>query len=234
MKMGAMKVTFKDVKSDIMTKITKGEWEAGGLIPNETDLAAHYGCARATVNRAMRELADDGIIERRRKAGSRVRASPIRQARFDIPLVRKEIAEKGAEYRYSLVQRTVEVAPDWLRARMKLATGVRVVNLTCMHYADGDPYQHEDRWINLAALPAAETADFTDVGPNEWLVSTVPFSDAEISFSAGLVDLQMSKYLASTVGDAVFTVERSTWWEGQAITFVKMTHRPGHRMTTRY
>ena len=92
-----MKATYKDVKSDILSKITKGEWAPGSLVPNEVDLAATYGCARATVNRAMRELADDGLIERRRKAGTRVRMTPIRQARFDIPIVRAEIEEKGAE-----------------------------------------------------------------------------------------------------------------------------------------
>lgn len=63
----------------------------------------HYGAARATVSRAMRELADDGIVERRRKTGTRVRLSPIRQARFGIPVVKTEIEEAGAAYRYALV-----------------------------------------------------------------------------------------------------------------------------------
>jgi GntR family histidine utilization transcriptional repressor len=234
MKARPMKVTYRDVKTDILSKITKGEWGPGSLVPNEIELAGIYGCARATVNRAMRELADDGIIERRRKAGTRVRQSPVRQARFDIPLVRGEIEEKGAQYRYSLVSRRVVEAPDWLRARLQLPPGRRAVHLVCMHYADGDPYQHEDRWINLAVLPQAEEADFAVTGPNEWLVATIPFSDAEISFSAGLVDLDLSQYLASKIGDPVFTVERSTWWEGQAITYVKLSYRPGHRMTTRY
>jgi GntR family histidine utilization transcriptional repressor len=229
-----MKATYKDVKSDILSKITTGAWPPGALVPSEVDLATTYGCARATVNRAMRELADDGLIERRRKAGTRVRMTPVRQARFDIPIVRAEIAEKGAAYRYALASRTVEEAPDWLRARLRLETGARALHLVCMHYADGDPYQHEDRWINLAALPQAERQDFSDIGPNEWLVATVPYSDVEISFSAGLADARLTGYLACAEGDPVFTVERSTWWEGRAVTYVRLTYRPGHRMTTQY
>lgn len=229
-----MKATYKDVKSDILSKITKGEWAPGSLVPNEVDLAATYGCARATVNRAMRELADDGLIERRRKAGTRVRMTPIRQARFDIPIVRAEIEEKGAEYRYSLVSSSIEPAPDWLRARLKLSDKSKVLRLVCMHYADGDPYQHEDRWISLTSLPQAQTVDFSDVGPNEWLVSTILFSDVEISFSAGLADQRLTDYLTCAIGDPVFTIERSTWWEGHAVTYVRLTYRPGHRLTTRY
>lgn len=229
-----MKSTYRQVKADILSKITKGEWSPGSLVPNEIDLAETYGCARATVNRAMRELAEDGIIERRRKAGTRVRASPIRRARFDIPIVRREIESKGAKYRYSLADRAVLAAPDWLRARLDLEAGTKALHLTCMHYADGDPYQHEDRWINLASLPQAEEADFSHVGPNEWLVATIPFSDAEISFSAASADASLAGYLGSGVGEAIFITERTTWFEDRAITYVRLAYRPGHHMTTRY
>ncbi len=229
-----MKATFRDVKADIMAKITSGEWAPGGLVPNEMDLAETYGCARATVNRAMRELADEGLIERRRKAGTRVRMAPLRQARFSIPIVRDEIETQNLTYRYSLVSRSTGLAPNWLRARLNLVEGSQVLHLICMHYGDGAPYQFEDRWINLAVLPQAETAAFQDIGPNEWLVSTVPFSDAEISFSAGVADETLGEYLGCATGEPLFTVERSTWQDGEAITFVRQSFKPGHRMTTRY
>lgn len=229
-----MKATYKDVKSDLLTKITTGEWGPGELVPNEMDLAATYGCARATVNRAMRELVEDGIIERRRKAGTRVRATPIRQARFVIPVIRDEIEEKGATYRYSLVSRSVEMAPDWLRARLQLPANGKALHLVCMHYSDGIPYEHEDRWISLTALPQAEEADFAELAPTEWLLAAIPFSEAEINFSAGLADQKLSDYLACRDGDPVFNIERSTWWEGRAVTYVRFTYRPGHRLTTRY
>lgn len=229
-----MKATFRDVKADIMDKITSGEWAPGGLVPNEMELAETYGCARATVNRAMRELADEGLIERRRKAGTRVRMAPLRQARFSIPIVRDEIETQNLTYRYGLVNRNICLAPNWLRARLNLSEGCQVLHLICMHYGDGAPYQFEDRWINLAVLPQAETATFQDIGPNEWLVATVPFSDAEISFSAAVADENLAEYLSCKRGDALFTVERSTWQEGKAITFVRQSFRPGHRMTTRY
>lgn len=229
-----MKATFRDVKADIMAKITSGEWAPGGLLPNEMDLAGNYGCARATVNRAMRELADEGVIERRRKAGTRVRQAPLRQARFAIPIVRAEIEGQNAIYRYALVKRAVLEAPHWLCARLQLAQGSTVLHLTCMHYADGAPYQFEDRWISLSILPQAEAADFSTLGPNEWLVATVPFSDAEIAFSATAATSDLADYLGCSQGEALFTVERSTWLKGEAITFVRQTFRPGHRMTTRY
>jgi GntR family transcriptional regulator, histidine utilization repressor len=229
-----MSVTYKDVKADILGKIVRGALAPGSALPNEIVLAESFGCARATVNRAMRELAEEGIIERRRKAGTRVRMAPIRHARFAIPIVRQEISDRGAEYRYSLVMREARAAPDWLRARLALEPGTRVLHLVCMHYADGMPYQHEDRWINLAMTPAAEEADFSALGPNEWLVAAVPFSTAEISFQAVAADRGLADHLDCAAGDALFQVERSTWWEGGAVTFVRLTNRRGYRMTTQY
>lgn len=226
--------SFRRIKADVLRRIASGEWGPGGLLPAETELAAAYGCARATVNRALRELAEDGILERRRKSGTRVRPAPVRQARFEIPLIRREVEAIGAAYRHALVSRQERAAPDWLRARMGLADGAQALHLVCMHFADGAPFQHEDRWISLDALPQAREADFAAVGPNEWLVSAVPFSEVEIGLAAVAADAAVAGHLGCAEGAALFRVERTTRWKGQAITDVRLTYRPGHRLTSRY
>ncbi|WP_425046390.1 GntR family transcriptional regulator [Primorskyibacter sp. S87] len=229
-----MKTAFRNVKEDIRNRILKGVWAPGDLLPNEVDLAIEFDCARATVNRAMRELADEGLVERKRKAGTRVRQAPLRQARFSIPIVRQEIEARGQIYRYALVDRNVVETPDWLRARLGGTATGQVLHLACVHFGDANPYQFEDRWINLAALPQAADADFNSLGPNEWLVATVPFSDAEISFSATTADARTARHLGCSEGDALFLAERTTWWEDQPITHVRLLFQRGYRMTTRY
>ncbi len=226
--------SYRDVKAEILRRITDGDWAPGALLPGEVELAESFGVARATVNRAMRELTEEGLLERRRKAGTRVRPSPLRAARFSIPLVREEIEATGASYRYALLERDPVAAPDWLRARLGLSKGARVLHVACLHSAGGAPYQFEDRWINLAALPEAEEADFAGCGPNEWLVQAVPYSEVEISFLATAADERVAEFLSMRVGEPVFTAERTTWFDGQSITHVRLSHARGHRMTTRY
>lgn len=228
------KTSFRNVKTEILRRITERVWGPGALLPGEVDLAESFGVARATVNRAMRELTEEGFLERRRKAGTRVRPSPLRAARFEIPLVRAEIEATGAGYRYALLGREVRVAPEWLRARMGLGSGVRVLHLRCLHSAAGAPYQYEDRWINLAALPEAEAEAFDQSGPNDWLIRAVPFSEVEISFLATAAEGGVVECLGMAPGEPVFTAERTTWWQGQALTFVRLSFARGHRMTTRY
>lgn len=79
-----VKATYRDIKADVLRRITAGEFAPGDLLPSELDLAQSYGAARATVSRALRELVDAGIVERKRKAGTRVRPTPVRQLRFKI------------------------------------------------------------------------------------------------------------------------------------------------------
>lgn len=234
MEAAAPRATFRAVMDEIRRRITEGPWGPGTLLPGEIELAAEFGCSRATVNRALSELAAQGLIDRRRKSGTRVRSTPIRQARFELPLVRAEIERTGAVYRYALVLREEVAAPAWLSSRMNLPAGAPVLHLHCVHFADGNPYQFEDRWINVTALPEALAQDFTTNGPNEWLVTTVPFSQVEVGLTAVAADSLVAAYLDQRPGEAVFRIERGTWWQGEAITFVTLSHATGFRMTTRY
>lgn len=228
------KVTFRQVKQEVLARIRGNTWAPGTLLPGEVDLAVEFGCARATVNRAMRELSEEGIVERRRKAGTRVKMAPARQVKFEIPLVRVEIESLGAAYRYALVSREVVDAPDWLRARLALAPGVRLLHLECMHYADNAPFQFEDRWINLSAVPKAETADFTVDNPNEWLVHAVPFTDAAVRFSATAATEALARFLSVPPNSPLFTVDRTTWISGQAVTNTRLYHTTGYEMVALY
>ena len=82
---------YQNIKNEMREWIQTGIWKQGGLIPVEAALAKEFGCARATVNRALRELAQEGILEHRRKAGTRVVMPVGRSANFEIPRIRLEI-----------------------------------------------------------------------------------------------------------------------------------------------
>ena len=87
----SQKVSYQDIKKTILRRIHNKFWAPGSLMPGEVELAVEFGCARATVNRAMRELAEDGMIDRKRKAGPRNNSPPSRQAEVAIPRIKEEI-----------------------------------------------------------------------------------------------------------------------------------------------
>ena len=227
-------LSYRDIKKIVLDRIQNKTWEPDTLLPSEADLAEEFSSTRTTVNRALRELAEEGYIERKRKAGTRVLNSPKRKAQFSIPRVREEIIGLGAEYGYSRVSRTEQPAPDWLSARLKLNPDETVLHVRCMHYANGKPFQFENRWIVVNAVPNVSTEMFLDIGPNDWLVQQVPFTNVELSFMATKADEKLSDFLDAPSGEPIFTVERITWLRDTPVTFARLYFSPGYRMTTRF
>jgi GntR family histidine utilization transcriptional repressor len=233
MRGGQLRTSYHDIKANVLARIRSDIWPPGASLPGEIELAKEFGCARATVNRAMRELVDDGILERKRKAGTKVKSFPSRRAQFSISIIREEILSTGAEYRYALVERNVITAPGWLSSRIDIPKDTKVLHVRCMHYAGNNPYQFEDRWINLTAVPNAGEFDFEDMGPNEWLVREVPFTDGELVFSATNASNEIANYLNTSDGAAIFTIERTTWLDELSVTYARLYFARDYKMTTR-
>jgi GntR family transcriptional regulator, histidine utilization repressor len=225
--------SFRTIRDEMARRIAERLWLPGALIPGEEVLAREFGAARATVNRALQELARAGLIERRRRAGTRVALHPVREARFVIPLVRQEIEARGAAYQYRLLSVEETAPPEIVRARLGLGGNAPALHVRCLHLADRAPYQVEDRWINLDAVPAARGADFASVSPNEWLVEHAPFTEAEFTFLAAAANAEEAALMGLGEGAPVFVGERVTWLKDKPITLVRMVHPPAHRMVTR-
>lgn len=225
-------VTWQTIQNEALRRIRDREWKPGEMIPHEADLAEELGCARATVNRALRELAAAGFLERRRKAGTRVALNPVRKATFDIPIIRHDVEGRGARHGYRLLEQGEEAPPAEIAQLLRLPAAARLVHVAALHLADDAPFCFEDRWINPQAVPGLETADFNSLSANEWLVQNVTLSGGGIEFFAVAADARLAGLLACDRGAALFTVERTTWAGATPITAVRLVYAPGYRMTT--
>ena len=222
---------WEDIRTEVLRRIRVRDWPLGAMIPTEAELAAEFGCARATVNRALRELAHTGVLERRRKAGTRVVALPVRRATLDIPVIRQEVAARGQTYSFRLLEQTHAVPPVSVASRLGAVAGARMIYLETLHLADARPFVFEQRWLNPAVLPDPPP-DFGLISANEWLVANLSYSAGDIAFFAASASTREAAVMGITAGDALFITERSTWGPQEAITFVRLAHAPGYRVQT--
>ncbi|WP_170599418.1 GntR family transcriptional regulator [Ruegeria arenilitoris] len=228
------RISFQFVRDEVKRRIETRVWPQGSLLPTETQLAEEFNCARATVNRALRELAEQGFVERKRKSGTRVKKSPSKQAKLELSLARQIVEDQNQTYRYALVERSIDKSPGWLSSQLGLPQQSQILHLVCMHYADNRPFQHEERWINISAVPEVEDANLEEVGPHEWLLNANPFIDAELALYAISADSHLADYMGTTTGAAMIQLERTTWKDGQPVSFARLTHHPGYCIRTRY
>jgi GntR family histidine utilization transcriptional repressor len=221
---------WQDVHAEALRRIQSRIWAPGDLIPNEEDLAAELGCARATVNRALRELAANGLLERRRKAGTRVAETPLRHARLTIPLIREEIEQRGQSASHVLILNEIAQMPSALRHVIALPETAKTHHIQSLHLANKQPYVFEDRWINLAAIPAIEQADLTEISANEWLVRHAPFARGTLDYFAIPALPEVAKHLGCAAATPLMVLERTTHSPTLPITWVRLTYAPGYRL----
>ena len=85
------------ITSEVRRRIVDREWRQGDRIPDEAELAVEFGVARATVNKALQMLAEEGLLDRKRRAGTHVTVNPARKATLTIPIVREQIEGAGLD-----------------------------------------------------------------------------------------------------------------------------------------
>ena len=222
--------SWQSIHDELRRRIIDGIWRPGELIPVEEQLAAEFQCARATVNRALRSLADSGLLDRRRRVGSRVATEPSRYATLKIDIIRVEVENRGAKYRHVLTESARTTAPKRIQYRMNLNDDIELLYICNLHMADERPIIYEERWLNPAVLPGVYDVDFSAISVNEWLVRNVMFTRGDISFCAANLTEREAQLFAAEVGEAAFVIERTTWQAEQCITSVRLLHEPGFSM----
>ncbi|WP_299150927.1 GntR family transcriptional regulator [uncultured Tateyamaria sp.] len=227
--------TFRNwqrVQEEVLRRIHAREWLPGDLIPNEADLAIEFGCARSTVNRALRSLADSGLLDRRRKAGTRVAAEPVAKATLNIAVIRHEIEEHGARYGYMLIARSLVAPPLHISGAMQTQPMQEMLHVRALHLADETPYAFEERWVNPSVVPDALSEGFEKLSANEWLLKHAPYTHGDIAFSSVQAEPEVAEILDVPPHSALFAIDRLTWDNQASVTKVCLLFAPGYKLRT--
>ena len=226
---------YEQIHRALSEPIRSGLWPPGTRLPSEHELMTELAVSRMTVTKAMEQLADDGLVIRRRRAGTFVAPQVEEHALVKIADMAEEIRHAGHVYAYQLLgtrlatARPEEVMRLGLRPHNAgLARPPAILEVRCLHLADGDPAVHEDRLISIDAVPDAISVDFTATPPNSWLLARIPWTKAKHTITAINAAGEVAKLLRLADGDACLLVERNTWQGDKPVTQVRLTY-PGHR-----
>ena len=226
------KISHHNIREALLARIQAGEWPLGGLIPAETDLAAEYRCARTTVNRALQSLAQRGVVVRKRKGGTRICQMPVRQAKFEIQIIREQVENAGQIYTHHVSKNVQKTPPISMCARLNLKGQSKALYLETLHMAEGKPFAFEKRWVNIEAVPSIIDAPFDDISINEWLVQTVPFSSGDVAFRAVNASQEIAKIMQTRDDAALFTIDRTTWIGDRFITAMSLHYHADYALQT--
>jgi len=112
------------------TKIVRGEHLVGEVLPTETSLGISLGVSRTAIREAIKVLSSKGLVEVRRKTGSRVRAQRDWNA-LDPDVIGWQFSGDGTPIRMinDLIELRRIIEPACARLAAKLATAEELAEI---------------------------------------------------------------------------------------------------------
>jgi GntR family histidine utilization transcriptional repressor len=219
---------YQQVKHHVLQNIHTGEWRPGDRIPSENEFVAELGVSRMTVHRALREMAEHGILARYAGVGTFVAEERPQSGLLRAMNFANEIRARGHDYACDVIRVARESANLEVATALGLEIGHSVFHTLCVHRENGVPIQLEDRYVNPRAAPDFITQDFHHIQPSEYLVKVVPLEEVEHVVEAVPATPEEAELLEIRAAQPCLVLTRRTWSNQMVVTFVKCIH-PGSR-----
>lgn len=226
---------YRQVKNHVLANIRSGDWPPGTRVPSENDLAAQFGIARMTANRALQELTRDGCLSRVPGVGTFVKESHRSSSLLELRNIADEIAARGRHYDALVISLAKVKADRQLAQSFDLKNGAALYALTIVHCEDRVPVQLERRYVNPSVAPFFLRQDFTAVTPTAYLLSVAPVDELEHSVKAVLPDRVARKLLRLNSRAPCLELHRTSWSGGKVATCAILTYPAGrYELVSRY
>ena len=217
---------YQQIKQDLLDRIAAKEWGIGEAIPPEQTLARDFGVARMTVNRALQELTQAGVLVRRRGSGTYVAPPRVHTSLLQIRNIADEIAERGHRYDSALLRLESVPASADQALLFGIETGAPLFRSVIVHRENDVPIQVEDRLVNPEVAPHYLAQRFKTQTPSAYLSMVAPLAGAHYTVEARLPGREIAAHLAISTKDPCLVVLRTTRTEDRVASQAELWH-PG-------
>jgi len=146
----------------LLESIRRGDLKPGDQLPAEWVIEQKFGVSKATVRRALDELANRGILERFQGRGTFVALPRVGLGPTHLESFTLQMSARGLKAGTSLLEQTVIVADGELAEKLEISEGSRLFKLQRVRLADGQPMGVQTSHVPLDLAPGLEKKDFRE------------------------------------------------------------------------
>ena len=224
----ATKPRYQQLKDLIIDRIATGELGPRDRVPSEYELVEAMNVSRMTANRALRELNDEGYVERIAGRGTFVSDFRSQSHLVEVQNIADEIAARGHRHSGTLLRQSKQRARGDIARALQVEQGTDIFHLLLVHGENGVPVQVEDRHVLASFAPDCLEQDFEAVTPSAYLSSIAPLQEADHVVRAVMPNAAIRRHLQMGDDEPALVVIRRTWSKGRPVTFTRL-HHPGSR-----
>ena len=231
---------YQRIKNAILDNIHSGKWQAGEAISTEMALAEEFDVSRMTVNRALKELSEERVLERRQGSGTFVAQQQFNHTFVEVRNIAQDLRSANRDYQAQVVSKrviTASMLDDELRRKFAIdsaaISGARsaadssaavLYEVKIIHFADAQPIQFEERWVDAQKLPEFIEQDFSIINTSEYLIAKSPLERGSYTIRALAAPDDIAALLQIAPQSPTLVLRRQTYSAGKVLTFVKMWH----------
>ncbi len=219
---------YRQLKELIIRRISTGELRPSDRVPSENELVDSTGVSRMTANRALRELTDEGYVERVAGVGTFVADFRAASHVLEVRNIADEIALRGHRHSATVLLSSKTTADSIAGTALQIEPGTLLLHVRLVHFESGVPIQLEDRYVVPDFAPDFLQQDFSRTTPSAYLSSVSPLQEADHVVCAAMPDEETGKKLDMCSGEPCLVVNRRTWAHGRPVSFARLWH-PGNR-----
>ncbi|MBI0678395.1 histidine utilization repressor [Citrobacter koseri] len=219
---------YEKVKQTISDNIASGVWRPHDRIPSEAELVAQFGFSRMTINRALRELTDEGLLVRLQGVGTFVAEPKGQSALFEIRSIADEIAARHHQHRCEALTLEQTQANALQATALNVREGTLIFHSVMVHYENDLPVQIEDRCVNAGVVPDYLAQDYSQTTPHAYLSLIAPLTEGEHIVEAVRATAEECALLNIKEHDPCLLIHRRTWSASHIVSHARLLF-PGSR-----
>jgi len=140
---------YYQIKNIIREMIENEELKPGEMIPAERELCEIQGVSRMTVNKAIMDLVNEGVVYREQGKGTFVSVPKEKQQISKLKGFTEEMEHKGLKSKTHILSFTVKPATKQLRVILNLqAKESNVIEIIRLRISNDEPLAIETAWIS--------------------------------------------------------------------------------------
>ncbi len=224
---------YLQVEATLKEMIEDTVFSLGDQIPSERELSEQLGVSRMTVRRAIQNLTDHGLLERRSTNGTFVRQPQVLRGmgKEKAMGLTQRLQQEGVMAGSTLLSFEIARAPLKVAEKLNIRLGSQVVILRRLRLANGEPFCVETSYIPYDLVPGLSADDFSAPKSSLYLIMqdryNIKLDMNDDTLKISFATLDEAKQLEIQEGDPVILLRSVVMDDnGRCVEYLKSVNHP--------
>lgn len=205
---------YIQIHDQLKNEIEKGVWKIGDRLPSERELAAKFNVSRMTLRQAIKNLADEGILERKIGSGTYVASEKVQEKMSGATSFTEIMKSQNRIPSSKTVSYFLTSPSSSEMEKLSLDKDETILRMERIRYADNVPICFEVASIPHKLIEGYNKAEITDSFYHTLeQKGEKKIGHANQTISAMLASEQIADYLEIKRGEAVLRVRQVSYFD---------------------